>query len=333
MLIIDGHCDSILDFHHGRRSFYGSPNLPTNQSTNPPSTEDHEAQSNQGHVDYPRLRQAGVGVQFFALFTSDEYVHRSYDYTQELLDTFDQLVTPDKPMKKVLNSSQILECYNSQTLGGLLTIEGGEPIGDSLERLREFYHRGVRLMTLTWNRQNAIARGVRAQGSEGLTAFGRQVVREMETLGMIVDCSHLSDQALDDLLDLCSKPIVASHSNSRELLGHPRNLTDQQLKQIAQTGGLVGLTFAGVFVDSDPKKVTLDRALDHLERLINQAGIDHVGLGSDFDGFTAPYGLVMADCTGLPGIAQGLRDRGYGEADVEKVMGLNWLRVVQQVLG
>ena len=328
MLIIDGHCDSILDFHHGKRLFYGQPN----HSTNPTSTED-QPQSNQGHVDYSRLRKAGVGVQFFALFTGDEYVHRAYDYTLELLDTFDQLVTPDKPMKKVLNSSHILECYNSQTLGALLTIEGGEPIGDSLERLGEFYHRGVRLMTLTWNRQNAIARGVRAEGSEGLTAFGRKVVREMETLGMIIDGSHLSDQALDDVLHYCTQPIVASHSNSRELLGHPRNLTDQQMNQIAQTGGLIGLTFAGVFVDSDPKKVTLERAMEHLDRLIHQAGIDHVGIGSDFDGFTAPYGLVMDDCTGLPAIAQGLRDRGYSEEDVEKVMGLNWLRVVQQVVG
>jgi len=218
-------------------------------------------------------------------------------------------------------------------IAAFLAIEGGEAIGESLDELRSFYARGVRLMTLTWNRINAIGRGAAHPGPDGLTPFGLSVIAEMEKLGMIVDASHLCDQALDELLAVAQRPVVASHSNSRAVLDHRRNLSDAQAERIAATGGLVAVTFAGVFVDSDPARVTIARVVDHIDRLVSAVGADHVGLGTDFDGFSAPYGVVMPDCSHLAELTAALLERGYPEADIGRIMGGNWLRVIEDVVG
>ena len=311
MLIVDGHCDSILAEFHGQRLL--------------------SERSNDGHVDVPRLREARVGAQFFALFTEDQFVHRAYEHTMDLLSRVERLIETDTRVAGALSADDVEAAAAAGQTAIVLAIEGAEPIGEDLRRVGEFYDRGVRLMTLTWNRRNAVARGVGTDGTDGLSAFGADVVSRMEDLGMIVDVSHLSDTALDDVLKRVSKPVVASHSNARTIQNHQRNLADEQLQAIAETGGLIGLTFAGIFIDSDPKRVTLDRAIEHLEHMISVAGIDHVGLGSDFDGFTAPYGLVMPDCTGMPRIAAALEQRGYERETIEKIMGRNWLRVLREV--
>ena len=321
LLVVDGHCDSILDV--------------VGLSTTNPSMgiRDLGKRGTEGHIDLPRLLEAGISAQFFALFTDDAYVARATEHTWKLLETAEALFANRPGITLGLHAADILKAKEEGSVAAFLAIEGGEAIGQSLEELRAFYNRGVRLMTLTWNRRNAIARGVGAEGYGGLTDFGKKVVKEMENLGMLVDVSHLSDEALDDVLALVSRPVVASHSNAKAVCGHRRNLADDQLRRIAATGGLVGLTFAGVFIDSDPAKVNLERALDHLDRMVAVAGEDHVGLGTDFDGFTAPYGLVMPDCTGLPALTAGMLRRGYAEQTIRKVMGLNWLRVIADVLG
>ncbi len=321
LLVIDGHCDSALDA--------------AGCSASDPAVgvRDLGLRGDKGQVDLPRLLEAGVSSQFFALYTEEPYLERAAAHTWMLLETMEALFKRN-PMASLAHSADdVLKAKAQGRLAAFLAIEGGEAIGESLDELRAFYARGVRLMTLTWNRRNAIARGVGDPGQGGLTEFGRKVVAEMERLGMIVDVSHLSDEALDDVLSLATRPLVASHSNAKALLAHRRNLSDDQLKRIAATGGLVGLTFAGVFIDADPARVTLERALDHLDRLVEAAGVDHVGLGTDFDGFTAPYGMVMKDCTGLPLLTEGLLRRGYAEADIRKIMGTNWLRVIRDVIG
>ncbi len=321
LLVIDGHCDSALD-------------AAGCSASNPAiGIRDLSLRGDQGQVDFPRLLEAGVSGQFFALYTEEPYLERATAHTWMLLETMEALLKRSPGASLALSADDAIKAKADKRVAAFLAIEGGEAIGESLDELRAFYARGVRLMTLTWNRRNAIARGVGDPGEGGLTEFGREVVAEMERLGMIVDVSHLSDEALDDVLSLAKRPLVASHSNAKALLAHRRNLSDGQLKRIAATGGLVGLTFAGVFVDADPARVTLERALDHLDRLVESAGVNHVGLGTDFDGFTAPYGMVMKDCTGLPLVTEGLLRRGYAEADVRKIMGLNWLRVIREVIG
>jgi len=193
-------------------------------------------------------------------------------------------------------------------------------------------------MGLTWNRRNALGRGAgtgdpSVDGTGGLTDFGRRVVAEMERLGMIVDASHLSDEALDDLLAMARRPVVASHSNSRSLCPHRRNLTDAQAERIAATGGLVAATFAGLFVDEVPAKVGLDRFLDHVDRLVAVAGSEHVGIGSDFDGFPASLGVVLPDCSRMPELTAGLLERGHTPDTVGMIMGGNWLRIIREIVG
>ena len=313
MLIIDGHTDAILDVHHGRRDFF--------------------ERSETGHVDLPRLEEAGVNAVALALFTTDEYIADAPSHTRALLSTFDRLVMAGRGLIHARSASDIERSVADGTTAGFVTIEGGEAIGTSIDTLHEFSDRGVVLMTLTWNRRNSIARGVYGDGDDGLSPFGREVVREMEKIGMIVDVSHLSDRSLADVLAVATKPLVASHSNARAICNHPRNLTDDQLRAIADHGGLIGLTFPGVFVDATPANVTLDRVFDHLSRMIDVAGIDHIGIGTDFDGFTAPYGLVMSDCAGLPTVAERMATRGYSDDEIDKVMGRNWLRVIRDVVG
>ncbi len=321
LLVIDGHCDSALD-QVGKSYVRGEQ-----------KSRDLLARGTEGHIDLPRLLEGGVSGQFFALFTDDHYVRKAGPHTWELLEAMEGLFSRSSGLKLALCAADLESAKKARRVGAMLTLEGGEAIGESLDELRKFYSRGVRLMGLTWNRRNAIARGVGADGTGGLTDFGRLVVREMENLGMIVDVSHLSDEALDELLPFAKRPLVASHSNAKALCPHRRNLSDAQALRIAETGGLIGITFAGVFIDADPAKVTFSRVLDHLDHLVSVVGADHVGLGTDFDGFSPQYGTVMRDCSHLGELTQALLDRNYGEDDIRKIMGGNWLRVIRDVVG
>lgn len=320
LIIMDGHCDTAS--YAAGFDFNGTTSVPF----------DLCARNQTCHVDFPRLFEGGVTAQFFAMFTDDSFVSSAREHTYRMLEAMEAAFDRCDRARLATKASHVLAAKAEGTLAAFLTIEGGEAIGESLDDLRAFYARGVRLMTLTWNRINAIGRGAEHPGPDGLTPFGRTVIAEMERLGMIVDVSHLCDQALDEVLAVAQRPVVASHSNSRVIVPHRRNLTDDQAERIAATGGLVAVTFAGVFVDPVPANVTVDRVLDHVDHLVSVIGADHVGLGTDFDGFTAAHGLVMRDCTHLPELTAGLVRRGYAEADIRGIMGGNWLRVADSIL-
>ncbi|MBU0928336.1 MAG: dipeptidase [Spirochaetes bacterium] len=322
LVVIDGHCDTAI------------PAAGFDFKSEPVAPLDLCVRNETGHVDFPRLREGGVTAQFFALFTDTAFLPEAREHTLRLLAAMESAIDRSGGRARLATkAADVVAAKRDGTLAAFLAIEGGEAIGESLDDLRSFYDRGVRLMTLTWNRVNAIGRGAEHPGPDGLTRFGLEVVSEMERLGMIVDASHLSDRALDDLLAVASRPVVASHSNSRAVCDHRRNLTDAQAERIAATGGLVGVTFAGVFVDSEPARVSVSRVLDHVDRLVAAVGPGHVGLGTDFDGFSAPYGLVMPDCSRLADITAGLLGRGYSDEDAARIMGGNWLRVIEAVAG
>ncbi|GAB1456163.1 dipeptidase [Spirochaetota bacterium] len=322
LLVIDGHCDTAI------------PAAGFNFKNEPIPPLDLCVRNTEWQIDFPRLKEGGVGAQFFALFTDTAFIDNATEHTLRLLSAVESAISRSGGQARMaLSARDIREAKTAGKLAVVLTIEGGEAIGDSFQTLQDFYARGVRLMTLTWNRINAIGRGAEHPGPDGLTPFGLEIIAEMERLGMIVDASHLCDQALDELLAVAHRPLVASHSNAKAVCDHRRNLDDTHLKAIAATGGLIGVTFAGVFVDPDPARVTVERVVDHVDHIVSVAGIDHVGLGTDFDGFTAPYGLVMPDCTGLGGLSAALLARGYGAQDVAKIMGQNWLRVIEDVVG
>jgi membrane dipeptidase len=255
-------------------------------------------------------------------------------------------------------------------IAALMGIEGGHAIEDSLPTLREFYRLGVRYMTLTWNNTNNWADAGRGEKKHhGLSDFGKEVVREMNRLGMLVDVSHVSDETMSDALDVSKAPIIASHSSARALSNVPRNIPDDLLKRIAKNGGVVQVNFYSVFVDTttvspqseardarlkaqqaaidekyknDPERraeesdkleaanplppLPISKLIDHIDHIVKVAGIDHVGIGADFDGANdMPEGAQ--DVSMLPNITYELLKRGYSERDIRKILGENLLRV------
>ena len=301
------------------------------------------------HTDLHRLERGGVDAQFFSIFADPrgrdpgEYRTRAIEMIEALLGQF---VQHAGRMTLAVSVSDIRAAAAAGKLAGLMGLEGGHAIEDELANVENFYDLGVRYMTLTWSNTNGWAD---ASGDErrhgGLTDFGRQVVREMNRLGMLVDVSHVSDETFWDVIEVAQAPVIASHSAARALVDVPRNLSDDMLRAVASNGGVVMVNFGGAFIDPakaggwaaagdlllhlGPSRVPLSRLLDQIEHVARVAGIDHVGLGSDFDGtLFLPEGA--SDVAGFPNVTAGLFERGFSESEIRKVLGENLLRAFAQ---
>jgi membrane dipeptidase len=323
-VVIDGHCDTMLSVI-GRGLFSTSPQ------------RDFFQRNETGHIDLPRLKEGGVTCQVMALYIEPQYKPtRSARRCLELLDAFYGLLDESESFSLATKAEHIVNAKARKQVCGLLSIEGGEAIEGSLSLLRSFYRSGVRAMGLTWNQRNDLADGVGEKSARsGLTDLGISVVKEMERLGMLVDVSHLSESSFWGVDQVSERPYIASHSNARALASHPRNLTDKQIEALGKKGGVIGIVYCPAFVDDDTEKVSLARLCDHIDHIKKIAGIDHVGLGSDFDGFGVAPGSpqVLKDVSEMPRLTEELLGRGYTEEEVKKVLGGNWLRVYKEVLG
>ena len=315
MFVMDAHCDTLMDIVEGRRRLADK--------------------DKGGQLDLPRMIEAGVSAQIFAIYVSKEYLpgggaRRALQFVdafyREIEDNSDKLIF-------ATTGSDVDKAREEGKIAAFLSIEGGEALDGRIELLRIFYRLGVRLMTLTWSLRNELADGAfEGRTGGGLTRFGVDVVEEMDRLGMVVDVSHLSEAGFWDVMKVSKRPIVASHSNSKELCSHPRNLTDDQVKAIAKKGGFIGVNFAGYFLGEGRR--SLSGVIDHIDHLCTVVGPEHVGLGSDFDGL--PFEQLpdeLKDVSGLPKIAEGLAARGYSEQVIKGIMGENLLRVVRSVIG
>ncbi len=317
-IICDGHCDTILALERQNRVL--------------------GERSAMGHIDLPRLQEGGVTAQVFALFCEDSFLpNQATRRTLQMLDHFyRELEANSDKMLLATKAADIMRAKQEGKVAGILGIEGGEAIEGDLATLRNFYRLGVRLMTITWNRRNALADGQKeSRTGGGLTTLGVEAVREMNRLGMVVDISHLSAAGVRDVLEVSQAPVFASHSNSSFVSNHPRNLTDDQARGVARTGGVIGVTLVPNFVD--PQAASLGRLLDHVEHLLEVAGEDHVGLGTDYDGFgfggPADQFQDMPDVSFLPRFTDGLLKRGLTDRVVEKVLGQNFVRMFGEVAG
>ena len=324
-----------------------------------------------GQFDYARMKAGGLDAEFFAAYVPARYANRgAAAYCMKIMETIHEMVDAYPAWVRFATStSDIRSIVRGGHRAILIGIEGGHAIEDSLDLLRAFYRFGARYMTLTHTNSNDWAD---SSGDEekhhGLTAFGKQVVLEMNRLGMLVDVSHVSDKTFWDVIATTKAPIVASHSSARALAANPRNMTDDMLRAMAQNRGVVMVNFYPVFLDDavakadrerderlkpliaalkakDPSegpefqagvralydrnplpKVSYTRIVDHIDHIVKVAGIDTVGIGSDFDGITSvPEG--MEDVSHLPAIREELKRRGYSEADIRKIMGENFMRV------
>lgn len=319
-----------------------------------------------------RMKQGGLTAEFFSLYIRPWYVANG-GAARRTLDMIDSVyrAVERHPNDLMLAASvaDIRRAKRQRKIAALMGIEGGHAIENSLPTLREFYRLGVRYMTLTWNNTNDWADAARGeQKHNGLTEFGREVVREMNRLGMLVDVSHVSDKTMSDALDVSKAPIIASHSSARALSNAPRNIPDELLRKIAKNGGVVQVNFYSGFVDAttvspqstardtqlktqqdalnekyknNPERLAeegdkleashplpplpISKLIDHFDHIVKVAGIDHVGIGADFDGAVdMPEGAQ--DVSMLPNITYELLKRGYSEKDILKILGENSLR-------
>ena len=333
------------------------------------------------HMDLPRMKEGNQNVQFFACFASPGWIEKKkvVQVTLDYMDSFHTLMQnyPEQ-IEQATTADDVRRITDAEKLAGILCIEGGHSIDDDLSILRMYHRLGARYMTLTWNNTNNWADGVLDEPRhEGLNHFGREVVREMNRLGMLVDISHVAPATFWDAIATTTKPVIASHSSAKAICAAPRNLEDDQIRAVADNGGVIGVNYEITFVgeayriakdtvdeekadeskraekdhpaESDGLKNALreidelhdekvaelskphyTEIVDHIDHMVSVAGVNHVGLGSDFDGATMPEG--MEDCTKVPLITDELLRRGYGESDVRKILGENFMRVMGEAL-
>lgn len=247
------------------------------------------------------------------------------------------------------SGAEVEQAKKDQKIAILLGFEGAEPVESELGNLRNFYRLGLREIQLTWNYRNNVCDGIYELRNAGLSDFGREMIHEMNRLGMLIDTSHINSRGLDDALGTSEKKIYMSHTAARALVDHPRNITNQQAKAIAEKGGIIGVCFLPQFVA--PKGATIDHVLDHLDHFVNLVGSEHVGLGPDFidyclevmrgalkgmaydSGETFKYPDDADNATKLPNITRGMVARGYSDQDIENILGRSMLRLIKEVVG
>ena len=318
MKIIDMHCDTITRLDKETR-----------------------LRSNELQLDLLRMSEHNVALQNFAIFLDKENETTPYETCHHFIDIYQQELTDNSDLiAPVLTFQDYLENQKAGKMSGLLTMEEGAPIGDTLHTLHEFYERGVRMLTLTWNYENAIGfpnmmfadnkKECITSRQKGLTSFGTDVVKAMNEMGMIIDVSHGSDQLVKDVLTHTSAPFVASHSNVREECFHSRNLPNDLIKEIANRGGVMGINFSRDFLTKQPQESLIDAIVRHITAFKKIGGIECVGLGSDFDGI--PIDTELADISKVELIHTALTKAGFSQNECEKIFFGNVERLYQEIL-
>jgi membrane dipeptidase len=325
-IVVDTHCDTLKCmlpvFTRPRDSMWGDR-----------SKVGMGARSSLGHIDVPRLREGGVTCQVFAVSGERSRTpSHSLRTALEMIDRFyGECEANREAIVPVTTHDEIVQAKRAGKVAAMLSIEGADVLEGSVEVLRVFHRLGVRMVGLVHSIRNELADGVADRRTRGgLSELGVQAVGELNRLGMIVDVSHLNDEGFWDVLELSRDPVIASHSNARAVCDHPRNMTDDMIRALAEKGGVMGMNFAPGFVH--PKRATLAGVVDHMDHIVGLVGPGHVGLGSDFDGIpSTPVGLE--DVTRMPGLTEELVRRGYDEEDVRKILGGNHLRLIKAVCG
>ncbi|MDN5331252.1 MAG: rane dipeptidase [Tepidanaerobacteraceae bacterium] len=309
-IIFDAHCDTVLQVLEGKRTL--------------------GERSEDGHVDIPRLKAGGIKAQVFSVFVRPEW------YGDAVHATLRGIVTLTREIKKNEDDVMLARSFKDAKkavaegkVAAFISIEGGEALQGDLDMLEVYAKMGVSSIILTWNNRNAIADGagdIRSNG--GLSSFGVEVIKEMERLGIVVDLAHISPKGFWDAMEVCEKPVIVSHALPRKFMDIPRNLDDEQIKAVAERGGVIGVSF--YFTSYGGAEGSLEKVLDAIDYIADKAGVDCVGIGSDFDGFT---GTVegLESCEKFINITRGLVHRGYSDEDIEKILGGNFMRVYEKV--
>ena len=327
-LVIDSHNDSIVALIRRGMSIDGAQRADFHQRDGAVAyLRQYQSPGDGVQLDLPKVREGGLDAAFFAVDCTRPWGNHLL-YCMDALGHFLQEVEEHSEGIAVARCAADIERARAEgRLAAILAVENSDALEKSPHVLPLLYQLGVRAMTLTHSTRSWAGDGCEVEGGSGLTGFGRQLLAQMNELGVVVDVSHLNEPGFWDVAQAAQAPFMATHSCCRALCDHPRNLRDDQLRALAEKGGVVAITFVPDFIDAH--NPTFRGLLDHIEHAVAVAGIDHVGLGSDFDG----GGLLLEDATCLPDIAVGLAKRGYAEADIRKILGANQLRFLQQVIG
>lgn len=285
------------------------------------------------HSDIPRFYKGGVDIQFMALWVSPtQYPNNPFQQTLRMIDSFKvQLNKYQNLFAQARNSREIDSLVKIGKFVSILCVEGGHSIENDIYKLDSLYKLGVKYMTITWNNSTSWATSAQdpQSATKGLSEFGRQVIRHMDSLGMIIDVSHVGSKTIDDILETTINPIVATHSGVKTLRNHYRNLTDQQIIKIAQKGGVIGVIFYPPYLTTS-STATINNVIAHIDYIKNLVGVDYIALGSDFDGIERVV-VGLEDVTKFPNLTEALLRRGYSISDIRKIYGENILRVIRQV--
>lgn len=310
--IVDTHADSLGSVVTGQRHLY--------------------QRSVSGQLDFVRMIEVGHTLQCFSLWVEPEFKpERALPRLLQYVDAFWQEVGayPERVIP-VLDASDLRRVKSGEVMGGLMSVEGAEALGTDPAMVRILHRLGVRLMSLTWNQRNPLADGAGEDpGGGGISRAGRAIVHEMNRIGIVVDVSHLAEAGFWDVLECSTRPVIASHSNCRELASHRRNLSDAQIRALAAQGGIQGITFVREFLGGPEN---LGQVVDHCLHSLQVVGNDrHTALGSDFDGVQeAVEGLE--DVTHLPDLAELMSVRGISDDSIARIFGYNYLEFFEAAL-
>jgi membrane dipeptidase len=311
--------------------------------------EEHQRTGLLDSIYLERMVRGGVDFQFYTVGGDDRHFTGHHDLLLGTLRRFDSFLDELEDSPHFVLARKTADIYEARRLGKralLVTIEGAEPLGEDLFLLRQFYRLGMRSVCLCWFKANPAADGCGERRNGGLSNFGRALVAEMNRLGMLIDISQCGHQTVADVLDASTRPVMASHSNAGGQYPHRRNLTDEELRRLADSGGIIGLTsFPAHVADGEP---TLEQFLDHFDYVVKFVGVDHVGVGLNIIPHTVEVAEAfykradieysgmwlrqLEDIDRLPALTEGLLRRGYTESQVEKIMGANLLRVLQAAI-
>ncbi|MBD3186033.1 membrane dipeptidase [Candidatus Bathyarchaeota archaeon] len=284
--------------------------------------------SSKGHIDVPRLHEAGVEAAVFAVCPT------RYRFLIKLFTWYwlRQVKKEKNGLHHVRKFSDFAKAREQGKIGAIMEYEGAGGIDAGFKLLEKASLEGLRVLGITWANTNKFGTGARFEDPQeptGLTNLGRELVPRAQSLGITIDVSHLNEPSFWDVMEVTTKPVIATHSNARSICDHPRNLTDDQIKAIREKKGTVGINFGMKFLDPSGKKENFDLPMsvfkEHIDHIVKVAGVDTVALGADFDGTSVPN--VVRDCTKYPDLLDFLLENGYSNQDVRKLAGENLLRV------
>lgn len=316
MYIVDMHCDTLLSLD-----------------------ENTHLRNNDLDIDLIKMKQSNYLLQNFAIFTNYDKVKDRVPYVLKNINKFYKEIEANKDLIKQVFSYKDIE--ENKLMSAMLTLEEGDVINDDLDILELYYRLGVRMIALTWNFKNSIGspnftpnpdryQMLRTLNTiDGLTDFGKEYVKKCNELGIIIDVSHLGDKGFEDVLELSTKPIVASHSNSRAICDVARNLSDEMILKLHKNNGVMGMNFCEDFISNDSNG-SVENIIKHIDHIKELGCIDNIGLGSDFDGIKKRN--EMSDCSQMYMLIDALKEHGYSNEEIEKICYKNVLRVYKEVL-